>query len=109
MGGQREKDLQEQSHTWVLDRKAELEKLYNVEKAELRAMIQKEHETPQQQYHRFDQSQADSALRKLEMVEQFHQQKKEFQEEIQRRCRSTMEEYKRDCDVAAQLTIDTNV
>ena len=76
---QTQKHLQVQSQAWVLECKAELEKLYNVEKAELRAMIQKEHEPLQQQYHRFDQSQADSALKKLEMVEQFHQPKKEFQ------------------------------
>ena len=35
-----------------MDRKAEFEKQYDVEKAELRAMHQKEHETLQHQYHR---------------------------------------------------------
>ncbi len=41
------------------------------------------------------------------MAEQFQQQQNEMQSQIQEQSQKFFEEYKRDCDVAAQLTVHT--
>ena len=42
------------------------------------------------------------------MGEQFQQQEKDFQDELQVQNRVKMEEYRRDCDIATQFALDTH-
>ena len=108
-----QKDLQQQSEEWALDRKAEFEKILKQEQAELLARTQKEQEAMRQQSQNLDQRHAEAANWKLEsarkdMVEQFQHQKRDLQDELINQNRSKMEEYRRDCGIYTQLALDTN-
>ena len=107
-----QKELQQQSETLALERKAEFETMFKQEQAAMIARSQREHDTMRDQFHLADQRHAETANLRLEtdrkeMVEQFQQQKKDFQEEWQLQNRAKMDEYRRDCDIATQFALDT--
>ena len=87
--------------------------MFKQEQAELIARTQSEQDTLRQQFQHGDQRHADTANLRLEtarkeMGEQFQQQRKDFQDELQVQNRVKMEEYRRDCDIASQLAIGTH-
>ena len=108
-----QKELQQQSETWALERKAEFESMFKQEQADLTARTRDEQDTLRQQLQHADRRHADTANLRLEtarkeMIEQFQQQQKDFQDECLSKNRSKMEEYRRDCDLSTQLALDTH-
>ena len=79
------KEVKKTGDVWVQNYKADLDRRFEEEKAELRAKIQHDSESLQQRLLLSDKNSSDTAQQRLEeitrdMTEKFNQQKREYQE-----------------------------
>ena len=108
------KEVKKTGDAWVQNYKADLDRRFEEEKAELRAKIQHDSETLQQRLLLSDKNSSDTAQQRLEeitrdMTEKFNQQKMEYQEELDRKSIESMEELRRNCDPTWHTSLATEV